>query len=167
MKKNFITAIVALLAFGGVMSAQAPETTADNNTPGTETTCHHGKRGDCAMRGRDGKRHGRPDGPRADLFAGIQLTAEQQAALENMRREQRTARDQARKDREAAREQARAETDNRVKEILTPEQYAQYEQNVAAAKARREQMKKDSKDGKRQHGRNHRHNAAGTQTKSN
>ena len=82
------------------------------------------------------------------MFAGIQLTAEQQQAIDNLRKEDQANREQTRKERQEqhrqAREQQQARRAEQLKAILTPEQYAQYEQNVAAAKAQREAMANDT-----------------------
>jgi len=139
MKKKVLSMVVALLTVGGLMSAETPEVTADNTT----TTVQDGKRGDRAGKpGRrvgkkqDKKRHGR----HSDPFAGIELTADQKKAVENMRQEQRAELEQTRKERQAATRQTRkelqAKMNERVKNILTPEQYSQYEKNIKAFEKR-------------------------------
>lgn len=139
MKKRFIAMAVAAMTLGGVMSAQTPETTTDNTT--TATTCQQdqkcGKK-DCKGKKHDGRRQGRNKQGQASLFEGIELTADQQKAIEALRQENRASREQAQKDAQAGREAKRQAFNDNLKNILTPEQYAKYEQNVAAANAKRE-----------------------------
>lgn len=153
MKKNFIAIAVALLTLGGTISAQSPETSSTENTTTSATCqkqCRRDRCNDNKQCNRDGKREGRRHGHghRPDMFAGIQLTAEQQQAIDNLRKENQANREQARKERQTqrrlAREQQQAKRAEQLKAILTPEQYAQYEQNVAAAKAQRETMTNDT-----------------------
>ena len=173
MKKKILAVAVALLSVGSIVSAQTP----DNGTPAAETTtsvCHNGKRDcqrpdGCRQDRKHGSRHGRHDGQRPDMFAGITLTAEQQQALDSLRQQQRADRQQKAQERRAIADQERqarrAAIDEQVKAILTPEQYAQYEKNVAEMQARRESMGKDTvincdrrgKDMRRGDGKNRRH----------
>lgn len=143
-RKILVAAVVALLAVGGTISAQTPDTAADKTT----TTSQQGKRGD--SKGKQGDRMGRRQGRQhTDLFKGIELTADQRKALETMRNEQRAERQQARAEQQTkdqqAREERQAKMNEKIKGILTPEQYAQYEKNVAEAKARPDMRRGDRK----------------------
>lgn len=154
MKKKFMAVAVAVLTMVSVMSAHALESQIEN----TVTTCQqdNGQKKDKADRQgkkRDGRhmRHNMKHHP--DFFSGIELTAEQKQALEAMRQERRTEREQARKEQQAKQEQMRQEDQKKMNEkirsILTPEQYAQYEKNVEAVKAEHMKNKKDIKGGER------------------
>ena len=139
MKKKIFATVVALLAIGATVTAQSPETTTAETTTATcgqkSTAC------DCkAQRGAGAK--ARKDGRhRSPLFNGIELTADQKKALENMRKEQRA-------ERQKAREERQARMNENIKGILTPEQYARYEKNVAEVKVRKEASDR-KKDGDR------------------
>ena len=136
MKRNFFATVVALLAFGVAVTAQTPETTSAETT--SAACC---QKSDCKTRhgavakARKGGRH------RSSLFNGIELTADQKKALENMRKEQRA-------ERKKVREERQARMNENIKGILTPEQYARYEKNVDEVKARKEASDR-KKDGNR------------------
>lgn len=126
---------------------------------------------------------------RADRFLeGITLTPEQQAKFDTMKQKQRAEFDKKQKERKekqmkkAEKQRQKAEKqraknekkmekrmeklDKEMKEILTPEQYSQYKQNVDKAKAERKNRnfykgdkRKGGKYGKH-HGKGHPHRSA-------
>ncbi len=150
MKKKFFATVVALLAFGGVaVNAQTPETTTTETTsaacPQKSASC------DCKARRASGAKVRKDGRHRSPLFKGIELTADQQKAFENMKKDQRAERQKARKERQTR-------MNENIKGILTPEQYAQYEKNMAEVKARKEASDlKKGEDRKARHDRRRDH----------
>lgn len=124
MKKLLLSAV---LIFSGLTGFTALAQTQDSKLVKCEQTDSNGKAGKC-KKGKDRKCHRHGDkhkhrhGARPDFFEGIDLTPDQQTALSNLRSERRQ---DAQKQREAKSEEFK----NKVKVILTPEQYAQFEQN--------------------------------------
>ncbi|MBD5204715.1 MAG: hypothetical protein HDS82_07640 [Bacteroidales bacterium] len=109
-----------------------------------KSKCGHGDKKKGHKGGHKGKKGGK------NPFAGIELTAEQQTKLTNLRDKSRAtemkiredARTQENKIKQDAREQkkkARDEFDKEVKKILTPEQWTKFESNKA-------EMQKKHKD---------------------
>lgn len=85
-------------------------------------------------------------------FEGLNLTDAQKTQIQAIKAEQRTnaqaakaAKQQAKADRRAAKEAARTEYLAKVKEVLTPEQYVQYLENIA--------KQQPAKQGKKMQGR--------------
>ena len=137
MKKKFMAAAIAFIGTCMAISAQTPTTgNSDNNSQPTENCCKKDckKDGKCAKKhgkGHKHDRHGMKHGKgHFNPFEGIELTQEQKDALKTMRQEQQTRE-------KANREEAMKQRDEKLKTILTPEQYAQYKQNVEKAKANR------------------------------
>lgn len=119
---------------------------------------------------------------RADRFLeGITLTPEQQAKFDAMKQKQRAEFDKKQKERrekqmkKAEKQRAKNEKkmekrmeklDKEMKEILTPEQYSQYKQNVDKAKAERKNRNFDKGDKRKGgkygkgHGKGHPHRSA-------
>lgn len=144
MKKKLIsTALIlaALVSFN--LSAQQPENTTTTCTE--NTTCH--KAGKQDKTGKNGRRGNRPD-----LFKGITLSAEQQSQLEALRPARPEAKagdskdtgtDKAKGDRKNREKKAKSENRrdgrkeyiSKVKEILTPEQYVVFLENIASQPA--------------------------------
>lgn len=76
------------------------------------------------------------------FFDGVNLTADQQSKLETLRADCKAGREKCIADRRAAREQARANREqdkrdrlNKVKGILTPEQYVVFLENIVVSDA--------------------------------
>lgn len=172
MKKILFSAAIILSGLVGfTVSAQNPE----GCTPNTceqpacnqnHTTCCAKSEKPCCAKdapqcAKDGKRHkghkdgkGMHKGKRHDFFEGINLTPEQQSALSDLRpargeRTEKQAKDNdkkiSREDRAKEREARFTEYKNKVKEILTPEQYTTFEQNVSNFQAKREDFAKHGK----------------------
>lgn len=131
MKIKAITAALALVALCGLnMSAQRPER-ADRGAKCTQTeaTCTKDAKCDTAA----------CYGPYSEIFAGLNLTADQQNALKAIKPERpskqdRQARAQAvdsiRQAARADREQKNREYLNKVKQVLTPEQYVTFLEEI-------------------------------------
>lgn len=127
MKKLFLSSVIIISSLSGFTTfAQTPENKLakceQTECCGTADKCNDAK----GHKGHhhDGKRkHHR--GPRPDFFEGINLTPEQQSALSDIR----PARCQ--NDKEQCDASTREEFKTKVKAILTPEQYAKFEQNMA------------------------------------
>ncbi|MDE6268127.1 MAG: DUF1682 domain-containing protein [Muribaculaceae bacterium] len=92
-------------------------------------------------------RHGGKE--RFNPFQGIELTADQQTQLQNLREERKLADRKKSEDRKAEKAEQKKQYNEKVKSILTPEQYAQYEKNMAQ-KADRKSHHKGA--GHRHHG---------------
>lgn len=134
-KKILSMALAIVVAAGSVISAQTPKTDKEK----TEQTGKKGQRGQMP-----------------NLFEGIELTADQQKALNEMRETERANREKAMADRQAGKEINREEMqkrmeerENAIKQILTPEQYTKYQANAEAAKA---QMQNRQRRGEGQRG---------------
>ncbi|MBD5180455.1 MAG: hypothetical protein HDT01_04065 [Bacteroidales bacterium] len=153
MKKKVLSLAIALIATGAVMSAQTAQTS-DNTTKTeqTEKKCNK-KDGEKCCNNKDAKKgnkkghknhsmnKGNKQGKRPDMFQGIELTADQQTALKNLREQNRKDSEQAKQERKAmdqkAREERMAKRDAELKKILTPEQYTKYQANIEELKAKR------------------------------
>lgn len=122
----------------------------------------HGKKGcDGKFAGKgEGRRHkaGKCD-RRKMLFEGITLTEAQQQKLDAFDAKVKTEREAAKAKMEAdkqkmrekadkEREQFRADYDKGLSEILTPEQYAKYQENQKAMQLKKEEKRAAMKDGK-------------------
>lgn len=128
MNKKFITGALALSVLLP-MTAFANNPTDNGNCQGPRpcaTECPAPNDSTC----------GRCAGP--DVFAGITLTETQRAAIDNLNNSRRQAcrgrQDARRQDRQARAESARQELRrylDRVKAILTPEQYVTFLENIA------------------------------------
>lgn len=143
MNKKVLAIAMAVMVAAGSSALYASND--DNNSAKTEQ-CGNKKdckkdRKDCKDRG-EGRR-GRHDGHRkgCDLFNGVQLTADQQAAIKKYRDNSEAAR------REAVKKE-REDFMNELKSVLTPEQYQQVEQNAAQFKADKANKAGDRKDGR-------------------
>lgn len=128
-------ALAALVATGSTAAFAATD---DN---GTKTEQCKNKK-DCKGKKecKNGDRKGRHDGKCDGLFKGVELTADQQAALKQYRETQETAR------REAM-QKNREDFMNELKSVLTPEQYKQVEQNAAQMRADKESKCCKQKEG--------------------
>ena len=154
-KKVLALALAAFVAAGSATISAANDN--DTRKPCTEQSkCAKGdkksdKKGEKGMRGRkDHKGH-------ANIFQGVELTAEQQSAIKDLREKQMAAE-------KAARQQNRETFMTGLKGILTPEQYQQVEQNAAKMKeARAERQDKDGKAVKGQRGERRHHQKDGKQ----
>lgn len=144
MKKVFgIALIMALLAGGISVNAQDQTTTKKDKTEQCDKTrkCDKDKKGNKEC----GKKHNKQD-KMAKLFAGITLSAEQQTKLDAVKSEckaqakaDKANRQEMKKEDRAARQAA---CDAKIKEILTPEQWAVYQKNVETMKANRQKKNK-------------------------
>ncbi|MDE7385711.1 MAG: hypothetical protein K2N28_01085 [Muribaculaceae bacterium] len=128
MKKKFMAVAIALIGTCMAISAQTPTTTNDNNTQTEQTCCKKNGKGE--KHNRKGMKPGKGHKGHFNPFEGIELTQEQKDAMKAMRQEQQA-------NAKANREEAMKQRDEKLQTILTPEQYAQYKQNVEKAKANR------------------------------
>lgn len=164
MRKKVLGLVMAALTISSI-GAFAQNQTSDNKPACEQTSeCHKGKKdGKCKKDGKkDGKKKGdRKHGDKVDglnPFEGIQLTSEQQQKVDALKAE-RKAKMKAEKgkkeaDKQAAKEarqQEKAQFDAQVAEILTPEQYTQYQSNCDSIKAKKQRMKAASKKYKKAH----------------
>lgn len=156
--------IILPLAFAAIMgmSMSAQTNNSDNNS---NVACTQQKEQcnksckDCEKRGTSDcvkKKEMMHKGQRMHVnpFQGIELTADQQAKLKALR-EDRQRNDEANaENRKAQKEEQMKQYNEKVKSILTPEQYAQYEKNLSQRPDRMKQKGDVRKgDGKRhQHG---------------
>lgn len=121
MKKKILTAAIALAAICGLSaSAQKPACVPGAACPETAQQC----------------RKGSPDcdkpcgGPYCEVFAGLNLTDSQKAAIQQLNKDRRANRQQCDSTRRAARKQARRDYIQGVKKVLTPEQYVQFLETI-------------------------------------
>ncbi len=125
MKRKSIIALAILAAGSLCLLAQTP--CASENCQ--QTQCQQGQCQQACIHGAPqsqvAPRHTNPRN--ADHFAGIELTEQQQAAIDSLH-----PRNQARQNRQIRR-QARRDYINSVKQILTPEQYVIFLENIASA----------------------------------
>ncbi len=160
MKKTIFSAAIILSALVGFNTfAQTPQDSESQKCE--QTTCENGQKPCCGKDKTDckGKKHHKGNkpgmghnkgnkGPRHNYFEGINLTPEQQSALSDLRpagdqrKKEKPSKDGekniSREDRMKEREARFTEYKNKVKEILTPEQYAIFEQNVNNSQANKE-----------------------------
>lgn len=133
MKKTLVTLSLAVVTlFGFSAFAQQQEKTQCNKEK-TEKCCK-GKEGKCDKSQR----------PEFNPFEGIQLTAEQQSKIDALKQEckancqknqgkgqKQDGEKMSREQRMQQRQQAKRDYLNKVKEILTPEQYETFLENIA------------------------------------
>lgn len=116
MKKIIMAIALGAAGIGAAFAAQ-PAATTENNTCNATAQCT--------------AQHGcRADAPKCSPFEGLNLTPEQQAKIDDLRKTCTEQRQQARADRKKAdadrrqtRENGRRDMLAKIKEILTPEQY--------------------------------------------
>ena len=138
MKKKVLSlAIIAASVFSATAIAQNPEDCNTQQYP-TEGCAPDGQRGPCGP----GREH---RGPKMDKchnpFEGINLTDAQKAKLDELHKKNQEAMKQKREERQKKQEEARVKRDSimregklnqlrQIKEILTPEQYVTYLENM-------------------------------------
>ena len=135
MKKKVLSiAVIATSLFAFTGNAQNPENCPRQQCPAA----------DCA----EGVHHHKNRKPEAccNPFEGIELTEAQKAKIEEMRKNNREAVKQKVEERRKNREETRAKRDSlirsgklnqlrQLKEILTPEQYVTYLENIAVSQS--------------------------------
>lgn len=134
--------LVPVLSLAVLIAACSHNTSTAGSTiePGAPTTS-------VSDAGRDGRGMGRggPGGARADqaLFRNISLSADQQQRIDTIRSRYRAQMEQMRQqsggDRDAMRGQMRTMMEKQqaeIREVLTPDQQRQFDQNVADMRAR-------------------------------
>ena len=82
------------------------------------------------------------------LFAGIDLTPDQQQKLDQLREERKANNKAAKEAKKEAKANERKAYDNSIAQILTPEQYKQYESNKANLRAHKQAKMKKRLDNK-------------------
>lgn len=100
---------------------------------------HKGIKGDKKFR-KDGRKAEKRDG-KANPFEGIELTAEQQQQLDALRAERKAQKDAVKEAGKEAKAQQQQQYDEKIAQILTPEQYNQYKANREGLKDRKKAMK--------------------------
>lgn len=122
MKKMIMAIALGAAGMGAAFAAQ-PAANTDNSTCTAATECTAPT--DCCT-----------NTPKCSPFAGLNLTPEQQAKLDDLRKTCTEQRQQARADRRKAdadrrqaRENGRRDMLAKIKEILTPEQYVTFLEN--------------------------------------
>ncbi|MDE6286855.1 MAG: hypothetical protein K2L99_07670 [Muribaculaceae bacterium] len=145
MKKKFSTLALALIAAAGI------GVMAQNNTTAPDC-CKKGHKDNCDKKEMPCMNRAKADSLEATvLFDGIQLNADQQARIKQLRADKAKARMEARKvekearaefgkDRMEARKAAIKADLEKMKQILTPEQYVKYLENMATAAPRHNGM---------------------------
>lgn len=149
MKKNLIIAMACVAMTAGFTAAAQTEKKCDKQQCPKTEQCQQKQQctqpGQCA---------------RPCEFEGLNLTDAQKAQIKTIKEEQfaqrkaakeskKEAKAKAKGDRRAAREAARAEYLNKVKAVLTPEQYVQYLENQAKQPAKGKGMKPAMQKGKK------------------
>lgn len=164
MKKKILSIALLAVAFAG--SSAMAQTQSDNNVctkEAKECIKKDGKKADKKDRAefRKGDRKGiRPEmkGERPDPFAGLNLTADQQTKLQELQKNRVAARDKMGKptkgDTTAMRRnpaEGRRDYLNSVKNILTPEQYVVFLENIVIEQPQgnRHAMQQGMNDGRR------------------
>lgn len=136
MKKKLLSMALIIVAIAG-FNAKAQDTV--KSTQDTEQCAKACQKDKMKKGDRKGHRNAHHRGGRPDFFKGITLTAEQQSQLEALR-PQRPEGAEKSKDAKEKRDKGfkgqrphagmRAEYVNKVKEILTPEQYVVFLENI-------------------------------------
>lgn len=162
IKKSFLAiAILALGASGISASADNKSTAADQPAACAQTPCCN-RAPECDKTscdttpcGKASRHHGkhkmRKHGD-ARLLTGIELTADQQQRLDQLKQERREACKKTQAKSKAERRQARDSFTNSVRRILTPEQQAVFDANLKKAAAHGEKCKlagKKKRDGRK------------------
>ncbi|MCH5213558.1 MAG: hypothetical protein J1E97_00090 [Muribaculaceae bacterium] len=145
MRKKVLALALGMFAFCSIGAMAQTEASASAKQQ-TEKCCksEKGEKKDCKKGDKKGdKKHGKRHGEgRMDPFAGIQLTPAQMEQLEQLKAEQKKQREADKKDKAAAREQSRKAYSEKVAQILTPEQLAQYQANCDSIKANKMNKRK-------------------------
>lgn len=115
------------------------KTKCDKDSKGCKSKCDKAGKGKGCHKG-DGKMKKCKKNP----FAGIELTADQQAKLDQLRDKGREAEMKVKQDAREKKAKMREDFDNEVKKILTPEQWTKFESNKA-------EMQKSKKDSSNKH----------------
>lgn len=97
----------------------------------------------CCKDKKEKKKHCKGDKKRSsNLFNGIELTEQQQQQIAALKAERKAKKEADKKENKEARAKERAAFDEKMAQILTPEQYAQYKSNVELMKDKNSKMKK-------------------------
>lgn len=80
-------------------------------------------------------------GQRQNPFQGIELTADQQQQIDALRAEMKAAKEAGKKADKEAKAEARKQYDEKIAQILTPEQFTQYKANCDKMKDRKKGVK--------------------------
>lgn len=126
MKKTFLTSIIALAALVAMPAAAQTDGTSDATR--TEQCAK-----DCKKKEKKLRHAGRHDMNRSNAFEGITLSEEQKEALKALRPQRPEKRERQQADSVAPRDshkKMRAEYVNGVKQILTPDQYVVFLENI-------------------------------------
>lgn len=147
MRKKVLGLVMAAMAISTI--GAFAQTEVQNTKAACEQTaanCNKDK-GDC-KKGKKGAKGDFKKGKkeRVSPFAGIQLTETQQAQIDALKAERKADKEKAKKADKEARAEAKKQFDTKLAQILTPEQYAQYQSNCEAKKAaKKDKMQKKVK----------------------
>lgn len=132
MRKKVLGLILSTVLFSTIGAFAQEKKDVVVNGDKIETTCKQGKR-IC------NKAHK----PRINPFEGIQLTAEQQNAIDKLRQDRKVKREADKLAHKEAKKKIKEDFNSEVEKILTPEQYQQYKTNCEnIALHRQDKMKK-------------------------
>lgn len=148
MKKKILALVIGALAFSTIGAFAQSETSQKTPVQKEAKCCKEKKDKDGHHNGKDRKKG---HGERINPFDGIQLSAEQQKKIEDLRAERRSQREADTTKAKEARKAQREEYNKKLTEILTPEQMAQYKTNCESIKARKHQKGSKERAEKRKH----------------
>lgn len=126
---GLVMAAIAVSTFGAFAQSQPSQSQVACEQ--VEGKCPKAKK-DKKCKGDSDCKRGKKD--RFNPFEGIELTAEQQQKIDQLRAERKANKENAKKAKKEARAQEKKQFDEKMAQILTPEQYAKYEANCKAAK---------------------------------
>ena len=150
MRKKVLGLVIAALSFSAFGTFAQSEVQTGKASCEQTSNCKKGDK-NCKKVKKDGKNfkkeHKGHDSKmsRINPFDGIELTAEQKQQIEALKAERKAKMGKEKDKREAqkkaakeARAQEKMEFDKKVAQILTPEQYAQYQSNCQSIKTNKE-----------------------------
>lgn len=136
MKKKILGLVMVSLVIG-TFGAFAQNETKCNNTSceQTEKKCHGDKKQKC----HGDKKHDKKQS--VNPFTGIQLNAEQEQKINDLKAERKANKEAQKKANKEARSAEKKDFDAKVAAILTPEQYSQYQANCEKIKSQKKDRK--------------------------
>lgn len=139
MRKKVLGLLMAAMAISTIGAFAQSENT-------TETTVCTAQKGECQKEGKGKKCHKKGDRKaKMNAFEGIELTQEQQQQIAQLKAECKAKKEADKAEKKKAKAEARAQFNEKVSQILTPEQYAQYKANCDSIKANKKSDKKIKK----------------------
>lgn len=141
MRKKVLGLVMAALAISTFGAFAQTETQQTKPSCEQTATCKKDKK-ECRKGEGKHKKGPRMGSEKKNPFEGIQLTEQQTQQLEQLKAERKAQKESDEKNRKEAREQERKAYNEKIAKILTPEQYAQYEENCRKMKAAKADKKK-------------------------